>query len=81
LYLSQAMSNVHELEMQPGVEYALSPNWTVAGGYVQYQRWPAQVSTTRGRYGDIAYGTMFGRLEVANRLRTEELFFDNNGRC
>jgi hypothetical protein len=79
LYLTQAMSNVHELEMQPGVEYALSPNWAVAGGYVQYQRLPAQVSSSRGPYEDIAYGTIFGRLEVANRLRTEELLFDNSG--
>ena len=31
LVLNQAMSNVHQLEMQPGVEYALSPNWSVYG--------------------------------------------------
>jgi hypothetical protein len=79
LFLNQAMSNVQKLEMQPGVEYALSPNWSVAGGYIQYQRLPAQVSTTRGPYEDVTYGTTFGRLEIANRLRTEELFYDNNG--
>src|SRR5262245_13650418 len=52
LLLNQGISSVRLLELRPGVEYDLSPNWAVVGGYVQFQRFPAQVPTTRGAFED-----------------------------
>jgi hypothetical protein len=79
LLVNQEMSNIRSLELRPGVEYLISPSWSVMPGYVQYQRFPAQVATTRGPFEDIAFGTDFGWLAIDNRLRTEELFYDTNG--
>lgn len=79
LTLDHDISRARTLEVRPGVGYALTPNWAVATGYVQYQPYTTQIRATRGPFEDIAYGMNFGRLSLANRLRTEELFFDNNG--
>ena len=79
LVLDHDISRARDLEFRPGVEYALTPHWAVVAGYVQYQDYPAGLISNRGPFEDIAYGRDFGRLSLANRLRTEELFFDNNG--
>ena len=79
LVLDHDIGRARDLEFRPGVEYALTPHWAVVAGYVQYQDYPAGLISNRGPFEDIAYGRDFGRLSLANRLRTEELFFDNNG--
>jgi hypothetical protein len=79
LTLDHDIDRARNLELRPGVEFAISPHWAVVGGYVQYQPFTTQIVATRGPYQDIAYGTDFGHLSLANRLRLEELFLDSNG--
>ena len=79
LVLDHDISRARGLQFRPGVEYALTPNWVAVAGYVQYQHYPAGLNASRGPFQDIAYGRDFGRLSLANRLRMEELFFDNDG--
>lgn len=79
LVLDHDIGRARDLQFRPGVEYSVTPNWAVLAGYIQYQYYPAGLISNRGPFQDIAYGRNFGRLSLANRLRTEELFFDNNG--
>jgi hypothetical protein len=79
LVLDHDISRARNLQLRPAVEYALTPNWAVVGGYVQYQTYTTQISALRGPFQDIAFGMDFGHLSLANRLRTEELFFDSDG--
>jgi hypothetical protein len=79
LVLDHDVDRARHLELRPGVEYALTPNWAVVGGYVQYQPFTTQIAALRGPFQDIAFGMDFGHLALANRVRTEELFFDTNG--
>ena len=79
LVLDHDVDRARNLELRPGVEYAITPNWAVVGGYVQYQPFTTQIAALRGPFQDIAFGMDFGHLALANRLRTEELFFDTNG--
>ena len=76
LALDHDVSRARNLELRPGVEYAITPNWSVVGGYVQYQPYTTQIPALRGPFQDIAYGMDFGHLALANRVRMEELFFD-----
>jgi hypothetical protein len=79
LILDHDIDRARNLELRPGVEYALTPHWAVVGGYVQYQPFTTQLTATRGPFQDIAFGWDFGHLSLANRLRFEELFADTNG--
>jgi Protein of unknown function (DUF2490) len=79
LTLDHDIDRARTLEFRPAVEYALTPDWAVVGGYVQYQPFTTQIVATRGPFQDIAFGMDFGHLSLANPLRTEELFFDTNG--
>ncbi len=79
LILDHDIDRARNLQLRPSVEYALTPNWAVVGGYVQYQPFTTQLTATRGPFQDIAFGMDFGHLSLANRLRTEELFADTNG--
>jgi Protein of unknown function (DUF2490) len=79
LVLDHDISRARDLQLRPSVEYALTPNWAIVGGYVQYQTYTTQISALRGPFQDIAFGMDFGHLSLANRLRTEELFFDTDG--
>jgi hypothetical protein len=79
LILDHDIDRARNLQLRPSVEYELTPNWAVAGGYVQYQPFTTQLTATRGPFQDIAFGRDFGHLSLANRLRTEELFSDANG--
>src|SRR5882757_749886 len=79
LVLDHDISRARDLQLRPSVEYALTPNSAIVGGYVQYQTYPTQISALRGPFQDIAFGMDFGHLSLANRLRTEELFADANG--
>jgi hypothetical protein len=79
LVLDHDISRARDLQLRPSVEYALTPNSAIVGGYVQYQTYPTQISALRGPFQDIAFGMDFGHLSLANRLRTEELFFDTDG--
>lgn len=65
------------LQVRPGVEYALSPQWAVAVGYVQDQRYVVGQSTSRGPFQDILHRGRIEKLPIALRWRWEELFFDN----
>ena len=79
LLLLQDVSYVRNIQVRPGLEYAFASNWAVVLGYVQNQRQPGTVNSDRGPFQDIAFGFNWDQLQlsVANRLRTEELFFDN----
>ena len=77
LQFDRDISRLRKLEVRPGFEYAFSPSWAVAAGYVQYQRYPAQLRTTRGPFQDLLYRKRFGKIAFAGRLRGEELFFEN----
>jgi hypothetical protein len=79
LEIDHDISRARSLELRPAVEYAITPHWAVVGGYVQYQPYTTRIAATRGPFQDIAFGLDFGHLSLANRLRTEELFFDTNG--
>ena len=79
LEIDHDVSRARSLEFRPAVEYAITPLWAVVGGYVQYQPYTTQIAATRGPFQDIAFGMDFGHLSLANRLRTEELFFDTDG--
>jgi hypothetical protein len=79
LEIDHDISRARSLELRPAVEYAITPHWAVVGGYVQYQPYTTRIAATRGPFQDIAFGMDFGHLSLANRLRTEELFFDTNG--
>ena len=77
LKIDRDISRLRTLEVRPGFEYAFSPNWAAAAGYVQYQRYPAQLRTVRGPFQDLLYRDRFGKIAFAGRLRGEELFFEN----
>jgi hypothetical protein len=77
LQFDRDISRLRKLEVRPGFEYAFSPNWAAAAGYVQYQHYPAQLRTMRGPFQDLLYRDQFGKIAFAGRLRGEELFFEN----
>lgn len=77
LKIDRDISRLRTLEVRPGFEHAFSPNWAAAAGYVQYQRYPAQLRTLRGPFQDLLYRNHFGKIAFAGRLRGEELFFEN----
>ena len=75
--LDRDITRLRGLEVRPGFEYAFSPHWAAAAGYVQYQRYPAPLRTLRGPFQDILHRNQFGKINFAGRLRNEELFFEN----
>jgi len=77
LQIDRNISRLRDLQVRPGFEYALSPNWAVAAGYVQFQRYPAPLRTMRGPFQDLLHRSKFGKIAFAARLRGEELFFEN----
>ena len=76
LQIDREISRLRGLEVRPGFEYAFSPNWAVAAGYVQYQRYPAPLRTMRGPFQDFLHRNQFGKISFVGRLRNEELFFE-----
>ena len=78
LRFDQGMSRVRSLQVRPGLEYALTPNWALAAGYVQYTRYLQGARQSRGPFQDILYRTRVEGLPIVGRLRWEELFYDNN---
>lgn len=68
---------LRDLQVRPGFEYAISPHWAVAAGYVQFTRYLTGQSTSRGPFQDILYRARIEELPIALRWRWEELFFDN----
>jgi hypothetical protein len=77
LQIDRDISRLRAFEVRPGLEYALSPKWAVAAGYVQYQRYPAPLRTLRGPFQDLLQRNRFGKIAFVGRLRGEELFFEN----
>lgn len=77
LQIDRDITRLRDLLVRPGFEYAFSPNWAVAAGYVQYQRYPTPLRTTRGPFQDLLHRSRFGKINFAARLRGEELFFEN----
>jgi hypothetical protein len=77
LQIDRDITRLRGLEVRPGLEYAFSPHWAAAAGYVQYQRYPAPLRTLRGPFQDILHRNQFGKISFAGRLRNEELFFEN----
>jgi len=77
LRFDQNMSRLRTLQVRPGFEYALSPNWALAAGYVQFTRYLPGARQSRGPFQDILHRTRIDGLPVAGRLRWEELFFDD----
>lgn len=78
LRFDQGMSRLRSLQVRPGLEYALTPNWALAAGYVQNTRYLRGARQSRGPFQDILYRTRIDGLPVAGRLRWEELFYDDN---
>lgn len=78
LRFDQNMSRLRTLQVRPGFEYALSPNWALAAGYVQFTRYLPGARQSRGPFQDILYRTRFEGLAITGRLRWEELFFDDS---
>lgn len=77
LQIDRDISRLRGLAVRPGFEYAFSPNWAAAAGYVQFQRYPAPLRTMRGPFQDLLHRSKFGKINFAARLRGEELFFEN----
>lgn len=77
LRFDQNMSRLRSLQVRPGFEYILSPNWALAAGYVQFTRYLPGARQSRGPFQDILHRARIGGLPVAGRLRWEELFFDD----
>jgi hypothetical protein len=78
LRFDQNMSRLRTLQVRPGFEYVLSPNWALAAGYVQFTRYLPGARQSRGPFQDILYRSRVEGLPIAGRLRWEELFFDDN---
>ena len=78
LGFDQGMSRLRTLQVRPGLEYVLSPNWALAAGYVQFTRYLQGARQSRGPFQDILYRTRIDGLPIAGRLRWEELFFDDS---
>ena len=78
LRFDQGMSRVRSLQVRPGLEYALTPNWALAAGYVQYTRYLQGARQSRGPFQDILYRNRVEGLPIVGRLRWEELFYDNS---
>ena len=77
LRIDRDISRLRDLEVRPGFEYAFSPHWAVAAGYVQFQRYQTPLRTQRGPFQDLLYRTHFGKVGFTGRLRGEELFYEN----
>lgn len=77
LRFDQNMSRLRTLQVRPGFEYVLAPNWALAAGYVQFTRYLPGARQSRGPFQDILYRSRFEKLPIAGRLRWEELFFDD----
>jgi len=77
LQIDRDISRLRAFEVRPGFEYAFSPKWAAAAGYVQYQRYPTTLHTLRGPFQDILHRGRFGKIAFVGRLRGEELFFEN----
>lgn len=77
LQIDRDITRLRDLQVRPGFEYAFSPNWAAAAGYVQFQRYPAPLRTMRGPFQDLLHRSKFGKINFAARLRGEELFFEN----
>jgi hypothetical protein len=77
LQIDRDISRLRAFEVRPGFEYAFSPKWAAAAGYVQFQRYPAALHTLRGPFQDLLHRNRFGKIAFVGRLRGEELFFEN----
>lgn len=78
LRYDQDLARLRDLQVRPGFEYALSPNWALAAGYVQWTAYADRVRPARGPFQDLLYrGRIDGWLPVTGRLRMEELFHDD----
>jgi hypothetical protein len=78
LRFDQNMSRLRTLQVRPGFEYVLSPNWALAAGYVQFTRYLPGARQSRGPFQDILYRSRIDGLPIVGRLRWEELFFDDS---
>ena len=78
LVVDRNASRLRALHVRPGFEYAFSPQWAVAAGYVQYQRYPMGMRTQRGSFQDLLHRSRLGGIFLNGRLRAEELFFENS---
>jgi len=77
LVIDRDISRLRALHVRPGFEYAFSPKWAAAAGYVQFQRYPTGLQTQRGSFQDLLHRTRLGGVFFNGRLRAEELFSDN----
>lgn len=78
IQIDRDISRLREFEVRPGFEYAYAPHLAVAAGYVQYQRYATGLPSRRGPFEDLLYRNQFGPIALAGRLRTEQLFYDND---
>lgn len=78
LRFDQNMSRLRTLQVRPGFEYVLSPNWALAAGYVQFTRYLPGARQSRGPFQDILHRSRIEGLPIVARWRWEELFFDDS---
>jgi hypothetical protein len=72
--LDRNVSRSADAILRPNIQYAFSPQWSVAAGFVQFQPVQATFLPERGPFQDLFYLTSFGDLGVLNRLRFNETF-------
>lgn len=79
LRFDQNVARLRHLEVRPGFEYSLGPQWALAAGYVQVTTYPERARPSRGPFQDLLYrGRIDGWLPITGRLRWEELFFEDH---
>ena len=77
LQIDRDITRLRTLQVRPGFEYSLSPQWALAAGYVQYERYPRPLRTQRGPFQDILHRNQFGKIAFVGRVRNEELFYED----
>ena len=72
------ISRWNNLQFRPSAIYSLSPAWSAAAGYVQFQPIETAARTERGAFQDISHRMSFDKLGMTNRLRLNETFPDKS---
>lgn len=70
------VSHMENALFRPNIQYALSPQWTVAAGYVQFQPLQPPFRPERGPFEDLYFTTELGGFGLLSRLRFNETFAD-----
>ena len=72
------ISRWNNVQIRPNAIYSLSPEWSAAAGYVQFQPIETAARTERGAFQDISHRMRSDKLGMYNRLRLNETFADKS---